>query len=248
VSFILDALADSEQARQRIAVAPAYSLLPALNEDMRRPQIWPHAIALAALANAAVLLFWMRPVSLGDVTQGKAIAGTAPAHVRTPVSNPGIQASARIEAPLVDTAPPATHSPRPKHQRIEAQSKTRPTTPRRAIPRKEGEEQASANTPEPKQDARPNVRDPRAVDATALAASTPTPVAQGAAPEVSDSPRPQMPTLSIAGFIREEGSASMVIVNDRLAREGDVVAPGLTLEKIVGDSLIFNYMGQRFKR
>ena len=53
---------------------------------------------------------------------------------------------------------------------------------------------------------------------------------------------------TLAGYIRDEGSSGMVIVNDRLAREGDEVAPGVKLEKIVGDSLVFNYKGYRFKR
>jgi general secretion pathway protein B len=40
----------------------------------------------------------------------------------------------------------------------------------------------------------------------------------------------------------------MVIVNDRLLREGDEIAPGVKLEQIVNDSLILNYKGYRFKR
>ena len=58
----------------------------------------------------------------------------------------------------------------------------------------------------------------------------------------------ELPALSVAGFIRDEGSSSMVIVNDRLVREGDEVAPGVKLEKILYDSLVFNYKGYRFKR
>jgi general secretion pathway protein B len=40
----------------------------------------------------------------------------------------------------------------------------------------------------------------------------------------------------------------MVIVNDRLVREGDEVAPGVILEQILNDSVVFNYKGKRFKR
>ena len=58
----------------------------------------------------------------------------------------------------------------------------------------------------------------------------------------------ELPALSVAGFIRGEGSSGMVIVNDRLVREGDEVAPGVKLENILNDSLVFNYKGYRFKR
>ena len=57
-----------------------------------------------------------------------------------------------------------------------------------------------------------------------------------------------MPALSVAGYIHDESSGSMVIVNERLVREGDEVAPGVKLEKILSDSLVFNYKGYRFKR
>jgi general secretion pathway protein B len=39
----------------------------------------------------------------------------------------------------------------------------------------------------------------------------------------------------------------MVIVNDKLLHEGDELLPGLKLEKILQDSLVFNYKGYRFK-
>ena len=57
-----------------------------------------------------------------------------------------------------------------------------------------------------------------------------------------------LPTVSVAGFIRDDGAGGMVIVNDKLVHEGDEISPGLKLEKILHDGLVFNYKGQRFKR
>ena len=79
--------------------------------------------------------------------------------------------------------------------------------------------------------------------APALAAT-----ASAAGTELPPALQQELPVLSVAGFIRDDGSGGMVIVNDSLAREGDEVAPGVKLEKIVGDSLVFNYKGYRFKR
>ena len=75
----------------------------------------------------------------------------------------------------------------------------------------------------------------------------PTPTSAGGTAELPSALQRELPALSVAGFIRGEGSSSMVIVNDRLVREGDEVAPGVKLEKILNDSVVFNYKGYRFK-
>ena len=40
----------------------------------------------------------------------------------------------------------------------------------------------------------------------------------------------------------------IVSINDRLLREGADLAPGLTLEHITPDGMIFTYKGYRFQR
>ena len=40
----------------------------------------------------------------------------------------------------------------------------------------------------------------------------------------------------------------MVSINDRLLREGGTVPPGLTLNEITPDGMIFSYKGYRFRR
>jgi general secretion pathway protein B len=57
-----------------------------------------------------------------------------------------------------------------------------------------------------------------------------------------------LPPINIAGYIRDAEANRLVMVNDRLLREGDELAPGLKLEKILDDSVIFNFRGHRFKR
>jgi len=88
---------------------------------------------------------------------------------------------------------------------------------------------------------------PRAQSVVAQAAPAAA-VATGAAGGLPPDLQREIPALSVAGFIRDDTSSGMVIVNDRLLREGDEVAPGLRLEKILHDSLLFNYKGYRFKR
>ena len=81
------------------------------------------------------------------------------------------------------------------------------------------------------------------------AASAQRLAADGANPaEMPPDIRKQLPPLAIAGFIRDAGAGNMVIVNDKLLHEGDEVEPGLRLEQILGDGLVFSYQGFRFKR
>lgn len=48
--------------------------------------------------------------------------------------------------------------------------------------------------------------------------------------------------------IRANPRNRLVDINDRLLREGMTVAPGLTLEQITPDGMIFSYKGYRFSR
>jgi len=97
----------------------------------------------------------------------------------------------------------------------------------------------------------------RAAAAGAMAGDRPAPAqtqaasaaaSAGGTAELPPAPPRELPALSVAGFIRNEGADSMVIVNDRLVREGEEVAPGVKLERILNDSLVFNYKGYRFTR
>lgn len=40
----------------------------------------------------------------------------------------------------------------------------------------------------------------------------------------------------------------MVVVNDKLLREGDEAAPGVRVERILSDGVEFSYRGYRFRR
>ena len=40
----------------------------------------------------------------------------------------------------------------------------------------------------------------------------------------------------------------MVMIDDKLVREGDEVAPGIRVERILADGAEFSYKGYRFRR
>jgi general secretion pathway protein B len=58
----------------------------------------------------------------------------------------------------------------------------------------------------------------------------------------------QIPPLSISGYIYAANAADRsVLINRKLLREGDEIAPGLTLEKLMPKGLILNYKGYRYR-
>lgn len=290
MSYILEALADSEQARQQLAAVPRHSLLAVVGEDMPRRRVWPYALAGALLVNAAVLQLWLRPALPGNAESIKVPmlprAVEAPLAAAEPRTAPSAE-SAKPAADVTDNVFRETRLPPSQPERASDPRMARLPAPAVAVPRTLSANPANDNAPitmpiilAPKPKASPSAGVAGAVAATPAAvpsvtapvavatAATPAAIPAVAAPlalatavataQVAQAPaggtdlppalQRELPALSVAGFIRDEGSSSMVIVNDRLVREGDEVAPGVKLEKISGDNLVFNYKGYRFKR
>lgn len=54
-------------------------------------------------------------------------------------------------------------------------------------------------------------------------------------------------SISVHAYSSQAGNR-LVYINNRLLREGMSLAPGLTLEQITPDGMIFTYKGYRFSR
>ena len=65
---------------------------------------------------------------------------------------------------------------------------------------------------------------------------------------VSVDPLKNLPPLEISGYIHNEQSGNLAIINNHLVHEGEEVLPGLILVKILEDSAIFSYRGYVFSR
>lgn len=262
MSYILEALADSEQVRQQIAAAPRYSLLPVMGEDMAQRRRWPYVLAGALLlVNAAVVLQALLRPALPD--------GVAPVKTSTLprlaepqlIHKQGMAPPAPGEKSATDVAAATQREISPPPAEPEkANAGPIAGSPGPAAPDSRTAPPDTSHDSAPVKRAPPPVRKAKAKH-TANAATTvavkqtptdnpapasPTP-AGGKAELLPELPK-GLPDLTVAGFIHDEVSGSMVIVNDRLMREGDEISPGLTLEKISADGLVFNYKGRRFKR
>lgn len=259
MSYILEALKKSEQARRQNTAARQYSLLPVIDEEMAAQRRWPYALAAALLVNAAVFFLWLRPTP-----PNHALAVKAPPvaqAVETPAANEAdIAPSSAADKPapaVVSAVPtaadvsrirsgPATDTPAP---RIVARAKALSMKTPKALERQSRPVSVQQTDPPPA--AQPGRSAPTAVPENAKPAAAVTSTQHkevAASGELPASLQKELPALSVAGFIRDKDSSGMVIVNDKLVREGDELAPGLKLEKIHDDSVVFSYKGHRFIR
>jgi general secretion pathway protein B len=66
--------------------------------------------------------------------------------------------------------------------------------------------------------------------------------------ELPEQTQREIPQLEIGGYIYSNNKADRsVLINKRLLREGDQVAPELTLEQLMPNGMVLNFRGQRYR-
>lgn len=171
-------------------------------------------------------------VALGAValTAGAAVVllmrptpATAPAAVLVPA--PERVPLPAPKAPVVIAAAPVPVPPAPV--------KAEPVAPKTAAPK-------PAPPPEP---AAP-------VLAVATPAPAPAPVEDNAPPltQLPDNIQREVPQIAMGGYIYSPiPSERLLLIDKMLRREGEEVAPGLTLERLLPKAAILNYRGYRYR-
>ncbi len=155
---------------------------------------------------------------------------TAPDAV-APVRDAGAPKSAKAAPAAMDAGePPAAVKAPPVRKPAEPASRTRP---------------ASAPAQSEQMEA--------AVPATAVAAPAPAPATEKPPKRVLNyaelpaSVQKSIPKMTVMGYsYAEEPEMRMVVINDRMLREGDEVSPGVKLEKIGSDGVVLNFKGFQF--
>jgi general secretion pathway protein B len=61
-------------------------------------------------------------------------------------------------------------------------------------------------------------------------------------------PLRDLPPLNITGYVHNEQSGTVAMINNQLVHEGEEISPGLRLIKILDNSAIFSYKGFIFTR
>lgn len=229
MSYILEALKKAQAERQLgnapTIHAPAPSYAPAATRAGRNPLVL--GVAAGALVVALGALFLLRQPA------------SAPAPALQVASAP---AAAPVAAPVIAAAPVTPPTP------------AKPVAPPEAV--KPKAPPVADKPPAPAAKAAPL---PRVAAAEAAPeAPRPVPVAAPPAAPAEDSIGPaqslpeavqrELPKVAFGGYIYSPNPAERLLLVDKmLRREGEEVAPGLVLERLLPKAAIMNYRGYRYR-
>ncbi len=254
MSYILEALKKAQAERQlgdapTIHAPQVQAAQPGMGASRKPLFIGLGAGALVVALGA--LLVWQRAPGPASAPAPAAVSAppaapasaAAPAAARTPASPPPAPGSASntpASATLEVSAPPAP-PPRPAH--VEAPAQPAPSTGSAA--RRAGQGAPAS-----------------AAVASVAPAAAPRPAAGPAAPAPAPSPEDSLPYLhqlpdtiqrdvprvSFGGYMYSANPADRLLLVDKALRhEGEEVAPGLVLEKLLPKAAVMNFRGVRYR-
>jgi general secretion pathway protein B len=241
MSYILDALRKSDQQRQRGA-APTLLAGQATAVAPKQPAFLAYGLLAAVLVGAGMVIGWLRPWQPEQAAPGKAESVAAKpleSTPRQPAPAPSEMApQPKPEPKLQNATRPAQAAPAP------ALVPTTPQLPARAKPETDGTPR-EADAAAPSRTAAPAPERP--VDtAAADAARVQTVISMAELPLSLQQELPAI-TISVHAYSDNPGDR-LVGINNRIVREGEYVDPGLKLEQITPDGMIFGYKGYSFRR
>lgn len=252
MSYILDALKKSEQARLNVDTPLAQLLLRGEEMSRESRRVWPYVAGAVLLLNAAALYVWWqmppgaaverKPQSAQSENPKLAVPPQAPAAVPSvsAATQGAVTSEVPADTPIVRNSP--TSLPATLQRPVAPPPAAAAAPPVAAVPAA-----LPATTPG---------NATRAVSGAATAAVAP-PAAGEAGKEITGEPqaldlpealRRELPPLVMSGMVRVMGTTGWVVVNERPYREGEEVAPGLRVEKILERGALFSYKGYRFQR
>jgi general secretion pathway protein B len=256
MSYILDALKKAESERHlgtipNLHTAQPANIAPPASTRSSGTGPWPW-VALAALTIALVALAWLKP------WQPAPDAAALPATAALPVQ----PAAVPVETPPVPASPPSSSVP--------ASSATPPVA---AAPAKEAEEKPAKKTPSSAKHPAEKKPEEKKLEEKKLVQAAPSRQQKKEPKPTPDQTQSQerdlgqaseqravalhelpaaiqgeIPALSITGYIYSPNKADRtVLINKKLLREGDQIAPDFILEKLTPTGMVLNYKGYRYR-
>lgn len=242
MSFILDALRKSDQQRQRSAAPPLLSAqVPAV--ESRQPALWWYGLLAAVLMGAGILIGWMHqwqaepavPAIQPDAGRSresgtdKFVSASPPTLPAVPVllRQPENQQPTRKASAVTQSAP----SP--------SAAETLAPMPATGLPGLHAAASGPSEAPAPVEEERTHTGLGDAARESAVMAL----------PELPSVLLQEIPKLAVLiHSYSSKPKSRFVFINDRKWREEEYPAPGLRLEQITPDGMIFSYKGYRFRR
>jgi len=254
MSYILEALKKSQAERQLGALPTIHATTLHGGEEagsgarLKKP-LWLALIAMAVVIVVLLALVWRQaapaaaPMPAQAPVAAVAVAGAAaPAVGVAPDAGAGPAVAPLAAVPAGSHPATASASARAPSARPAAISSVR-SVASRATP------VDIAGQPTPAAAAQGNSALPAAApaaDAGRAAAATEQPVQT-----LRDLPEPiqrAIPPITVGGYIYSRNPADRLLLIDKVLRhEGEELAPGLVLEKLLPRAAIFNYKGYRYR-
>jgi general secretion pathway protein B len=243
MSYILDALRKSDQQRQR-GVTPTLLTAQPTATGAKRPRFLLNSVLAAVLICIGVVVGWLRPWQMKQ-----------PAPAAVPIASMPLASSPAAAVP----APPSVSldmTGQSEHEPLTNQSI--PATPPSHLPVEATTKQDSPVLDEnvsapPLSQADASVRQARNTQLPVKTAPAGTAPDEGkrimALNELPPSIQREIPDISISFHAYSNNPKERrVMINGDMVEQGELLAPGLSLEQITPDGVILDYKGFRFKQ
>jgi general secretion pathway protein B len=260
VSYILEALRKSEQQRLRGA-APGLLAVPMPPGEDAQPAYPIYGLIAAALIGAGVAIGWWRPWAdeqafpAPEALPSTTLESTSrPALPERPPALPDLAKQAAQEAkPVREAAAPAARrvlapkaATKDANLRARAAAETQKLLSKTlaSLPQQKAPLPEATPSPAPQRAAAPVEEKPAGAAPAAAIQQGVVSMAELPPAILQELPAMSIPVHSYSSLPGER----IVGINDRLLQEGDYLAPGLRLEQIVPDGLVFSYKNYLFRR
>jgi general secretion pathway protein B len=257
MSYILEALKKA-QAERQLGNAPTIhapqAAMPAVSGTVssRKPLLVGLGAGALVVVAGALLLWRQQPAAPLPPSASAAGASAVPHGGAVPA----VRAPDRPADALVVSAPPAAADAVPASVDAPAVPHARaPSTARDGGRAADAPVAASAAAPHPAASApsaaRAATAAAQAPAASSRAAAAPAPAPEDSLPylqQLPDAQQRDIPRVTFGGYMYSANPADRLLLVDKALRhEGEEVAPGLVLEKLLPKAAVMNYRGTRYR-
>ena len=245
MSYILDALRKSDQQRRRGA-APALLTGQGTAAAPKQPALLSYGLLALVLLGAGIAIGWLRPWQPEPAVPAPVAIAQNPAgpdQSQAPAVRPDMAPKLEPEPHTQNStlAAPDVPAPVPAPVQVRPHAAARIKTERQSVERQSAAPNAvvevSKNAAAPEPEPPPGTADAAPAQNVISLAELPLSLQQ------------ELPPITISVHAYSGRPAERLVgINNRMLREGDYVVPGLKLEQITPEGMVFGYKGYSFRR
>jgi general secretion pathway protein B len=242
MSYILDALKKSDQQRQH-GSTPTLLTVQGTAAEPKRPRYFLNSVLAAVLICAGIVVGWLRPWQMKQPAPAAGPIASIPIAPSWPTSTTPAPPSVSAEMTGKSEHEPLMHQSTTAAQsdHLSVGAVTKQNTP------------ATANNGSPPMLSQPDtaVQETMGMQLPGKTAPTGTAAEDGkrvmALNELPPAVQREIPNISISFHAYSSNPRDRrVMINGAMSGQGELLAPGLSLEQITPDGVILDYKGYRF--